>query len=82
MYIYHYPGLCFTCAESWDLKNELWLAHSLDVMDHDSEQVFECGFTRDTSAALRRVRRAATTHSFVFIAYCVSASDFEQFFSC
>lgn len=51
-------------------------------MDHDSEPVFKCGFTRDTSVALRRVRRAATTHNFVFIAYCVSASDFEQVASC
>ena len=82
MYIYHYTGICLTCAESWDLTNELWLAHSLDVMDHDSEQVFKCGFTRDTSAALCRVRRAATTHSFVFIACCVNASDFEQVASC
>ena len=82
MYIYHYTGIFLTCAESWDLTNELWLAHSLDVIDHDSEQVFKCGFTRDTSAALCRVRRAATTHNFVFIACCVSASDFEQVASC
>ena len=50
-------------------------------MDHDFEQDFECCFTYDTFIALLRVRRAATSHTFIFT-YGVSACDFEQFVAC
>lgn len=51
-------------------------------MDCDSAQVFEYSFTRDTSVALLRVRRAATGNAFVFTSYGVSAPDFKQFVTC
>ena len=46
-------------------------------MDCDSAQVFEYGFTHDTSVALLRVRKAATGNTFG-----VSAPDFKQFVTC
>ena len=68
--------------DKWIVFLHIVFPHIFDVMDLDSEQVFECELTPDTFVALVRVRRTATSHACVFTSNDVSVSDSEQFIKC